>query len=99
MASGDSIRVVSERTDGDAGERRFQLSPSPSEKWWAEFARILGRWYTEAGRIPPEVEMRPGGPDEVLTAGVTEANSVQISALVSELVRIVNQTRAVAGPP
>ncbi|HEV7483033.1 MAG TPA: hypothetical protein VGO13_08030 [Solirubrobacterales bacterium] len=78
------------------GERSFQLSPIPSAEWWGIWNQTLGRWLTEVGRLPPDVEVSGFPPDEIAAVGVTEDNADDLDRALTELV--LNVSRFSADP-
>jgi hypothetical protein len=77
------------------GERRYQLSPVPSDGWWRAWEKRRDRWsFVEVGRLPPDVEVATSPPDEIVATGVSEQNSEVLDRDVLALVHATNRERA-----
>jgi hypothetical protein len=88
-----TIQVLSS-TKG-TGERRYQLSPMPSDGWWGAWGKLRDRWsFVEVGRIPPDVEVTTSPPDEIVATGVSEQNSEALDRSIFALVHATNRERA-----
>ena len=91
--SEEAIQILSSTAGTD--ERRYQLTPKPSEGWWIAWGKLRDRWsFVEAGRLPPDAEITASPPGEIVAIGVTEGNSDALDRGVAALVLATNRDRA-----
>ncbi len=88
-----AVQVLS--STAGIGERRYQLTPAPSDAWWRAWAKLRDRWsFVEVGRLSPDAEFNASSPDEIVVSGVTEDNAEAVDRGVAALVLATNRNQA-----